>query len=574
MDLTKYGLYTALAIVTYLMLLQWQEDYPPTINDGSSSRVEIPQIPNAQNNTQVGNDLPSDIPVGTPEVVTTNDASDTPTIAVVSNPSAADTTSTEDLISIRTDSFDIRIDPVGGDIVHLALPLYLKQIDVADDPFVLLENQPGREYIAQSGLIGANGVDSDGRAIYRATSTSYSMSESSDSLNVDLTTTTADGIEVIKRYGFNRNSYLIDISFIVNNRSSENWQANAFGQIKRDAFDDPSDAGGFGRTYLGFVTTMADDPYIEIEFDDIDDNGSDTIETTGGWVGFSQHYFITAWVPDSESLNRITTRKNGNDQYYGEFTSSAFQVAAGETGNHNIQYYAGPKDQYVLRDISPGLDKTIDYSFLWFIASPIYWLLSRINSVIGNYGISIVLLTVVVKSAFYKLSETQYRSMAGMRRLMPKMQQLKESYGDDKMKLQKATMDLYKKEKINPFGGCLPMLVQMPVFIALYWVLLESVELRHAPFMLWLNDLSVRDPFFILPLLMGGTMYLQTTLSPAPADPMQAKVMKMMPIMMTLLFLWFPAGLVLYWLTNGGLGILQQWYITRKIDAAYAAKKN
>jgi len=573
MDLTKYGLYTALAIVTYLMLLQWQEDYPPSINDGSSSRVEIPQIPNAQNNTQVGNDLPSDIPVGTPEVVATNDASDTPTIAVVSNPSAANTTSTEDLISIRTDSFDIRVDPVGGDIVHLALPLYLKQIDVADDPFVLLDNQPGREYIAQSGLIGANGVDNDGRAIYRATSTSYSMSESSDSLNVDLTTTTADGIEVIKRYGFNRNSYLIDISFIVNNRSSENWQANAFGQIKRDAFDDPSDAGGFGRTYLGFVTTMADDPYIEIEFDDIDDNGSDTIETTGGWVGFSQHYFITAWVPDSESLNRITTRKNGNDQYYGEFTSSAFQVAAGETGNHNIQYYAGPKDQYVLRDISPGLDKTIDYSFLWFIASPIYWLLSRINSVIGNYGISIVLLTVVVKSAFYKLSETQYRSMAGMRRLMPKMQQLKESYGDDKMKLQKATMDLYKKEKINPFGGCLPMLVQMPVFIALYWVLLESVELRHAPFMLWLNDLSVRDPFFILPLLMGGTMYLQTTLSPAPADPMQAKVMKMMPIMMTLLFLWFPAGLVLYWLTNGGLGILQQWYITRKIDAAYAAKK-
>ena len=573
MDLTKYGLYTALAIVTYLMLLQWQEDYPPTISDGSSSRVEIPQIPNAQNNTQVGNDLPSDIPVGTPGVVATDDASDTPTIAVVSNPSAVDTTSTEDLISIRTDSFDIRIDPVGGDIVHLALPLYLKQIDVADDPFVLLDNQPGREYIAQSGLIGANGVDNDGRAIYRATSTSYSMSESSDSLNVDLTTTTADGIEVIKRYGFNRNSYLIDISFIVNNRSSENWQANAFGQIKRDAFDDPSDAGGFGRTYLGFVKTMADEPNIEIEFDDIDDNGSDTIETMGGWVAFSQHYFITAWVPDSESLNRITTRKNGNDQYYGEFTSSAFQVAAGATGNHNIQYYAGPKDQYVLRDISPGLDKTIDYSFLWFIASPIYWLLSRINSVIGNYGISIVLLTVVVKSAFYKLSETQYRSMAGLRRLMPKMQQLKESYGDDKMKLQKATMDLYKKEKINPFGGCLPMLVQMPVFIALYWVLLESVELRHAPFMLWLNDLSVRDPFFILPLLMGGTMYLQTTLSPAPADPMQAKVMKMMPIMMTLLFLWFPAGLVLYWLTNGGLGILQQWYITRKIDAAYAAKK-
>jgi YidC/Oxa1 family membrane protein insertase len=572
MDLTKYGLYTALAIVTYLMLLQWQEDYPPTIDDGSSSRVEVPQIPNTQNGSQAGNDLPSDIPAGAPPVATGN-ASDTPTVASISNPSATGTTNTADLISIRTDTFDIRIDPVGGDIAYLALPLYRKQIDVADDPFVLLDNQLGREYIAQSGLIGENGIDSDGRAIYRATSTSYSMSESSDSLNVDLTTTTAGGIEVIKRYAFNRNSYLIDISFIVNNRSTENWQANAFGQIKRDAFDDPSDAGGFGRTYLGFVTTMSDDPYIEVEFDDIDDNGSDTIETTGGWVAFSQHYFITAWVPDAESLNRVTTRKNASNQYYGEFTSSAFQVAAGENGTHTIQYYAGPKDQYVLRDISPGLDKTIDYSFLFFIASPIYWLLSRINSVIGNYGISIILLTLVVKSAFYKLSETQYRSMAGMRRLMPKMQQLKESYGDDKMKLQKATMDLYKKEKINPFGGCLPMLVQMPVFISLYWVLLESVELRHAPFMLWLTDLSVRDPFFVLPLLMGATMYFQTTLSPAPADPMQAKVMKMMPVMMTLLFLWFPAGLVLYWLTNGGLGILQQWYITRKIDAAYAAKK-
>ena len=572
MDLTKYGLYTALAVVTYLMLLQWQEDYPPTIDDGSSSRVEIPKIPNTQTGFQTGNGLPSDVPVGVPEEATGN-ISDTPMTAAISNPSTVETAIAADLISVRTDTFEIRIDPVGGDIVYLALPFYLKQIDVADDPFVLLDNQIGREYIAQSGLIGTNGIDSDGRAVYRTSSTSYNMSESSDSLNVDLTTTTADGIEVVKRYGFNRDSYLIDVSFIVNNRSSETWQANAFGQIKRDAFDDPSDAGGFGRTYLGFVTTLADDPYLEIEFDDIDDNGSSTIETTGGWVAFSQHYFITAWVPSAESLNRVTTRKNENNQYYGEFTSSAFQVAAGESGSHTIQYYAGPKDQYVLRDISPGLDKTIDYSFLWFIASPIYWLLSRINSVIGNYGISIILLTLVVKSAFYKLSETQYRSMAGMRRLMPKMQQLKESYGDDKMKLQKATMDLYKKEKINPFGGCLPMLVQMPVFISLYWVLLESVELRHAPFMLWLTDLSVRDPLFVLPLLMGATMYFQTTLSPAPADPMQAKVMKMMPVMMTLLFLWFPAGLVLYWLTNGGLGILQQWYITRKIDAAYAAKK-
>ena len=226
-----------------------------------------------------------------------------------------------------------------------------------------------------------------------------------------------------------------------------------------------------------------------------------------------------------------------------------------------------------MREISPNLDLTIDYGWLWFVAQPIYWLLTRINELVGNYGWSIVLLTLTVKGLFYKLSATSYRSMANMRRVMPKMVQLKERYGDDKMKLQKATMELYQKEKINPFGGCLPMLVQMPVFIALYWVLLESVELRQAPFMLWIDDLSVMDPYFILPLLMGASMYAQSLLSPAPADPMQAKIMRFMPVVMTIFFLWFPAGLVLYWLCNSVLGILQQWYITRKIDKEYEAKK-
>jgi YidC/Oxa1 family membrane protein insertase len=438
---------------------------------------------------------------------------------------------------------------------------------------VLLDTQPDRSYVSQSGLIGRDGIDSDGRAAYRSSSNSYVMAESANSLIVDLQTQSNNGVRITKRYEFARGSYLIDVSYLVDNQSSSDWQANAYGQIKRDSFDDPSSAGGLSRTYLGFVSTAGDDdPYIEYEFDDIDD-GSSSTEMVGGWVGFSQHYFVSAWIPNTEMTNRFTARKNDANQYFGEFTGSAFTVAAGEIKEHKLQYYAGPKDQYILADISPNLDLTIDYSFLWFLAGPIYWLLTRIDSVVGNYGISIVLLTVCVKALFYKLSETQYRSMAGMRRVMPKMQQLKESYGDDKMKLQKATMDLYKKEKINPFGGCLPMLVQMPVFIALYWVLLESVELRHAPFMLWLTDLSVRDPFFILPLLMGGTMYIQTTLSPAPADPMQAKVMKIMPVMMTALFLMFPAGLVLYWLTNGILGILQQWYITRKIEAAYDAKK-
>jgi len=574
MDLPKFALYTALAVVTYLMLLAWQDDYPPTVggNSGSAPIAEfsasgVSDVASGGLPRGLSTDLPSDLPSAAPAANEQAPNTDIPSTTV------SNSATSSQLINVITDTFNIRIDPVGGDIVYLALPKFLKQLEVAGDPFVLLERTAGREYVAQSGLIGTNGVDSNGRAKYQVSSNSFEMTESQNTLNVDLFLTTEEGVEVTKRFAFTRNSYLFDVSFIVNNRSNKSWQANPFGQIKRDAFDDPSDAGGFGRTYLGFVSTAAEeDPYIEYEFDDIDD-GSSTVDVSGGWMGFSQHYFLTAWIPDPATLNRFSTRKNNANQYYGEFTAAAFNVEPGSTSTANMQYYAGPKDQYVLAEISENLDLTIDYSFLWFLAAPIYWLLRQIESVIGNYGFSIILLTVVVKSLFYKLSETQYKSMAGMRRLMPKVQQLKEAYGDDKMKLQQASMELYKKEKINPFGGCLPMLVQMPVFIALYWVLLESVELRHAPFIFWLNDLSVRDPFFILPLMMGATMYLQTTLSPAPADPMQAQVMKLMPIMMTVLFLWFPAGLVLYWFTNGALGILQQWYITRKIEAAYEAKK-
>ena len=557
MDLTKFALYTSLAVITYLMLLAWQDDYPPLVED-SATIVTTPQIsePRSQQNTDVPTRLPTSSSVNTPAVNTAN----------IIN------TGTLQLINVQTDTLALVIDLTGGDIIELALPKYLKQLNVADDPFVMLESASERTYVAQSGLIGQDGLDNSGRAVYQSLSDSYQLESGENSLIVDLVTRPTNDIAVTKRYTFHRNSYLVDVEFIVENSSSSVWQGNAYGQIKRSDFDDPSNAGGLGRTFLGFVTTSDDDPYIKLDFEDIDENAQ-TIEQNGGWIGFSQHYFISAWVPDPNTANRFTTRKNDRNEYLGEFTSSSFSVTAGTTGSHKTQFYAGPKDQYSLAEISPNLDLTIDYGFLWFLASPIYWLLTRIDSAMGNYGVSIIFLTLVVKAFFYKLSETQYKSMAGMRRVMPKMQQIKDRYGDDRMGLQKATMDLYKKEKINPFGGCLPMLVQMPVFIALYWVLLESVELRHAPFVGWLTDLSVRDPYFVLPLLMGATMFLQTKLSPAPADPMQAKVMQIMPIMMTVLFLWFPAGLVLYWLTNGLLGILQQWYITRKIEAAYEAGK-
>ena len=558
MDLTKFALYTSLAVVTYLMLLAWQEDYPPIIDAGF-----VDQQIQSTANTQQLNDLPTQVPSSSP-------STNLPVAASTNISSESRVQS--DLVHIKTDTLELSIDLRGGDIVNLSLPKYLKQIDVIDDPFTMLESSPRRDYIAQSGLIGQNGIDSSGRALYESISRYYELESNQNTLQVDLINSVQTGVNITKRFIFTRDSYLVDIEFLIENDTDTDWQANAFGQIKRDSFEDPSSVGGLGRTFLGFVTTTSDDPYIKVDFDDIDDR-SESSETLGGWIGFSQHYFLSAWIPNQDEVNRFTTRKNQANQYFGEFTSGAFTVSANSTANYKIQFYSGPKDQYALAEISPNLDLTIDYGFLWFLAAPIYWLLTRIDSIIGNYGLSIILLTFVVKALFYKLSETQYKSMAGMRRVMPKMQQIKDRYGDDRMGLQKATMDLYKKEKINPFGGCLPMLVQMPVFIALYWVLMESVELRHAPFVGWLTDLSVRDPFFILPLLMGATMFMQTKLSPAPADPMQAKVMQFMPIMMTVLFLWFPAGLVLYWLTNGLLGILQQWYITSKIEAAYQASK-
>ena len=566
MNLLRYPLYFSLAIVTYLMLLAWQEDNPSLLI-GAKDPIANEQLD--QSTLGSGSDTPAILAQNIPAQLVASD--EVPTLSQQER-APESIINTEELINITTDTLNAQISLAGGDIVYLSLPKYLKNIDVKEDPFVILDNQNNLNYISQSGLIGPNGIDSPERARYKTAGKNFLLDESEDSLTIDLLYISNDNISITKRFKFSRASYLIDISYIVNNKSEEIWRANAFGQIKRDQFEDPSSAGGFSRTYLGFVSTTTDDPYIEIELEDIDDNGSTTNQTEGGWIAFSQHYFLTAWIPDSQQLNRFTTRKNNNSQYFGEFTGSEIAVLPNQTGTYSASFYAGPKDQYELAEIAPNLDLTIDYSFLWFLASPIYWLLTKINSIVDNYGFSIIMLTVFVKIIFYKLSETQYRSMAGMRRLMPKAQQLKDSYGDDKMKLQKATMELYKKEKINPLGGCLPMIVQMPVFIALYWVLLESVELRHAPFMLWLTDLSVRDPYFILPLLMGATMYLQTSLSPAPADPMQAKVMKLMPVMMTGIFLFFPAGLVLYWFVNAALGIMQQWYITRKIEAQYENK--
>ena len=558
MDYIKYAILAGLAVVSYMLLLAWQEDYPqvaPVPAAEQTSIVEpVGDLPAAVSNAPASADIP---------VV------NTPATALP----AASANNENRLVTVRTDVLNVTIDRAGGDIVFVSLPEHATRLETPDDHFVLLENTGNRTYVAQSGLIGRNGIDGTQRALYSASASEFQLADGQNQLQVDLTYTDSQGVVVVKRFSFQRGDYLINISYNINNTTDAPWSANLFGQIKRNNYADPTQTSGFGMaSFLGFSTTSVEDNYIKIPFEDID-GSVPSHDLDGGWVALSQHYFISVFVPPAETRNSFSFRRNNLNEYIGGFTTPEFTVPANSSFSQDMGFYAGPKDQYRLGEIAPWLDRTIDYGWLWFVASPIYWLLRQINNFVGNYGWSILLLTVMVKGVFFKLSATSYRSMANMRRVMPKMNQLKERYGDDKMKLQKATMELYKKEKINPFGGCLPMLVQMPVFIALYWVLLESVELRHAPWLLWINDLSVMDPYFVLPLLMGVSMYVQFMLNPTPQDPMQAKIMKFMPIIMTVFFLWFPAGLVLYWLANSVLGIAQQWYITRNIDAEYAAKE-
>lgn len=570
MDYIKYAILAGLAVVTYLLLLAWQDDY--VVTDTRDNPAAVAQTA-SNGQTTTNGDVPAattNVDLPTPPV----DNSDIP-VAPSSAPTGVSSVgSTESLITVQTDVLNVTIDRVGGDIVFASLPQHATRLDSPDEPFVLLENSNSRTYVAQSGLIGADGIDGAAqRPVFDSAADHFQLTPGQDQLTVDLVYTDSKGVEIVKRFTFRRGDHLIDINFDINNSTDGPWRANIFGQIKRNDFPDPTRGNSLGmRSFLGFATTSPDDNYAKIPFDDIA-SGRAGHEMEGGWVAMSQHYFISVFVPSVETRNTYSFRRNNAGEYIGGFTTNEFVVPPGSRAGQQISFYAGPKDQYRLRDIAPWLDRTIDYGWLWFIASPIYWLLTKINDVVGNYGWSILILTVIVKAIFFKLSATSYRSMANMRRVMPKMNQLKERYGDDKVKLQKATMELYQKEKINPFGGCLPMLVQMPVFIALYWVLLEGVELRHAPWILWIKDLSVMDPYFVLPLLMGASMYVQFMLNPTPQDPTQAKIMKFMPIAMTLFFLWFPAGLVLYWLANNVLGIAQQWYITRKLEAEFAAKE-
>ena len=458
---------------------------------------------------------------------------------------------------------------VHGDIVQLTLPQFPRRQDRPDVPFQLFDNGGERVYQAQSGLVGANGPDAraNGRPLYTASQRSFKLADGQDQLVVDLSFSEA-GVNYTKRFTLTRGKYELDVTYKVENQSGAPWAGNMYAQLKRDASADPSATTATGvSTYLGAAVWTPDEPYKKISMKDMDKQPfKESVQ--GGWVAWLQHYFVTAWVAEKDQTNAIQTRKDSRGNYIVGFVGPSLNVPSGASAETSATLYAGPKIQSHLKELSPGLELTVDYGFLWFIAQPIFWLLQHIHSLLGNWGWSIIVLTILIKGAFFPLSAASYRSMARMRAVSPKLQALKEQHGDDRQKMSQAMMELYKKEKINPLGGCLPILVQMPVFLALYWVLLESVEMRQAPWMFWITDLSIKDPFFILPIIMGATMFIQQQLNPTPPDPMQAKVLKLMPIIFTFFFLWFPAGLVLYWVVNNVLSIAQQWYITRQIEAA------
>ena len=569
-EVQRIALLVGLAVTAYLMLQAWNTDSIQADNRAeqvestepllSDSAVDLTAPVEAEN--VPSSDVPDASLIGSQELT----PSDT-----------GDVSTTEDngdrLLKITTPELVVWIDRLGGDVVRVDLPKYPVALDRPEVPYRLLDRSNGHTYVAQSGLIGEDGIDGSGeRPLYSATNREYDLGES-DALSVELTTQ-RDGMRVSKFFEFRRGDYLVDVTYRLQNDNDRPIKASLFAQIKRDASEPTggSSSAMGPNPYVGAALTTEESRYEKLEFDDLDEAPYRLNDLQGGWMAFLQHYFLSAWVAQEDELNSFNGRKRNDGTYIFGYTGPLKTVEAGATGEWSTQFYAGPKDQKRLEEIAENLNLTIDYGFLWWLAMPLYYVLDWLHSFVGNWGGAIILLTVLVKAILYPLSRASYRSMANMRRVGPQMKRLQERHSDDRQKLSQEMMALYKKEKVNPLGGCLPMLLPMPIFIALYWVLFESVELRQAPFAFWIDDLSVMDPFFILPLLMGASMFVQQMLSPAVGDPMQVRMMKMMPIMFTVLFLFFPAGLVLYWLVNNVLGVAQQWFVIRQTERADAAK--
>ncbi|MBI2785655.1 MAG: membrane protein insertase YidC [Legionella longbeachae] len=544
MDIRRIILYMALALVSLSLWNAWQVDYP-------TKSLPTEQITNQENNGQ---------PL-LPQMVPSNSSSTAPINSVVEQPNTSTAVSQ---VHVKTDVLDVAIDLQQGDIVSGQLIDYPQSVEEKNKPFQLLQNQANERYVANSNLFV-----SAGQAVqavnfnFTAPQQQYELSPDQKQLTVTLSGKNTEGLDVKKEFIFTRDSYLIDVIYKITNKGTNEWTGYMNTQLLRSSPKEDKSSMFHVGSYTGAsYSEPGKHRYQKVSFSDMNKENLD-LDSKGGWIAMQQHYFLSAWIPDSNSNNKFYTRSVNGDYIIGA-VSQPIVIKPEEQKNVSSKLYIGPEITSVLKSIAPSLDLTVDYGILWFVSSLLFSLMKTIYNLVGNWGWSIVLVTVLIKLAFYRLSATSYKSMAGMRKLQPKLQALRERYGDDKAKISQATMELYKQEKVNPLGGCLPIVIQIPVFIALYWVLLESVELRQAPFIFWIKDLAAADPYHVLPLIMGATMLIQQKLNPAPPDPMQAKIMMFLPILFTGLFWNFPAGLVLYWIVNNTLSIAQQWYITRK----------
>jgi len=500
------------------------------------------------------------VPVAKQEKPTISNSSTTPS-SLIAKPGQE--------IKVSTDEVSAVINTRGGDLTHLELRKYKDKRDTKKK-FVLLDIDPPRYYVAQSGLVG--GDLPTHKTLYTAEATRYTLTPGSDVLTVALHWISPHGISVIKTFTFHRGSYVIDQRYEIKNSSQAAITPSAYFQLLRDD-KPPRDDPRFIHTYTGVAIYTNAGRFQKISFKDISEKKHAFVQkSNNGWVAILQHYFLSAWLPAKGIEREYYTKHIGSDLYTaGVLLDNPFgTIKPGEKKSLTVPLYAGPQEQDSLDKLAKGLDLTVDYGWLTIIASPIYWILAKIHKLVGNWGFAIIILTILIKLAFFPLSAKSYRSMAQMRKLSPKLKQLKEQYGDDRQRQHQAMMDIYKTEKINPLSGCLPIVIQIPVFIALYWVLLSTVEMREAPFIFWIHDLSAADPYYVLPVIMGITQFIQTRLNPTPPDPVQAKLMMIMPLAFTIFFVFFPAGLVLYWIVSNILSILQQWYITRKLGAQTA----
>lgn len=522
-----------LFLVSFLIFIQWQQDFDPEIQAQKQAQQQALQ-------QQQSSDVP----------------------ASSSQNTISDYATKGKTITLESDVLRLTIDTLGGDVIESDLLAHNAELN-SHTPFKLLQQTGATTYVAQSGLVGKNGIDTPAsRPQYQVAQENFRLADGQNELVVPMTFE-KEGITYTKTFILKRGSYDVGVNFHIKNPTNETIEIQPYGQLKHTLVE--SSGSLTMPTYTGGAYSSSETNYKKYSFDDMAKNNLN-IDTKAGWIAVLQHYFVSAWVPNQDAENTLYSRTNNGVATIG-YRGAVTTVAPNSEATLNSQLWTGPKNQNEMGAVANNLDLTVDYGWAWFIAKPLFWLLTLIQSIVTNWGLAIIGVTIVVKTILYPLTKAQYTSMAKMRMLQPKIQEMRERFGEDRQRMSQEMMKLYREEKVNPMGGCLPILIQMPIFIALYWTFMEAVELRHAPFFGWIQDLSAQDPYYIMPLLMGASMFLLQKMSPTPvADPMQQKVMTFMPVIFTVFFLWFPSGLVLYWLTSNCITIVQQWLIYRNLE--------